>query len=342
MFLLPPMLWFYLKKQTDPSYSVDVKLMVLHLVPAIVVLLLLAPFYSLPGIEKLEWVYFYSHTELIRFSDVQSWTYTVVQPMTSISISLGLCYVFMSYKRLRAHEIKIKDQFSNTEDVSLVWLKYLVISAGACYALYMFVAVLNILSLNTSFLWAASVSVGCSLLCIFGYFGVTQKDIYAENSLTFPGRNNLVAEDVRPFEAGELEQKTKNSPLSERAQEEIYQQLKHYVTEHEPYLNPELTINQLAREASVPPRDLSRVINGKLGKNFLEFINEYRIQEAKKLLQGGKSGTVLDIAMAVGFNSKSAFYEAFKRVTNTTPTKYKKQTVGAAGEQLEKPVEGAV
>jgi AraC-like DNA-binding protein len=63
-----------------------------------------------------------------------------------------------------------------------------------------------------------------------------------------------------------------------------------------------------------------------LNKHFFDFINEYRINDAKKLLKDPtkKEITVLEILYQVGFNSKSSFYTAFKKATNQTPTAYRK------------------
>ena len=77
---------------------------------------------------------------------------------------------------------------------------------------------------------------------------------------------------------------------------------------------------------SVPQHHLSQILNEKLNQNFFDFVNNYRIQEAKKLLVSPDGGllTILAIAEEVGFNSKSAFNNAFKKVTNTTPSEFRK------------------
>ena len=75
-----------------------------------------------------------------------------------------------------------------------------------------------------------------------------------------------------------------------------------------------------------PKHYLSQIINEKLNCNFLDFINGYRIDDAKdKLLdENYEHFTILAIAYEVGFNSKSAFYTAFKKNTNSTPSQYRK------------------
>ena len=77
-----------------------------------------------------------------------------------------------------------------------------------------------------------------------------------------------------------------------------------------------------------PARYLSQVINAHTGLNFYDFISQYRIEEAKKILsEPFTNKTVLEVLYEVGFNSKSSFNTAFKKFTGVTPTHYKKEIV---------------
>ncbi len=93
-----------------------------------------------------------------------------------------------------------------------------------------------------------------------------------------------------------------------------------------PYLDFELTLQKLAIQTDIPERELSILINHHLNKHFFDFINEYRINDAKTLLKAPtkKELTVLEILYEVGFSSKSSFYTAFKKATNQTPSAYRK------------------
>lgn len=103
--------------------------------------------------------------------------------------------------------------------------------------------------------------------------------------------------------------------------------LSKFMNDAKPYLDFELTLQKLASQIDIPERDLSILINQHLGKHFFDFVNEYRINDAKKLLQDPtkKDLTVLEILYAVGFNSKSSFYTAFKKSTDQTPIAYRKR-----------------
>ncbi len=94
----------------------------------------------------------------------------------------------------------------------------------------------------------------------------------------------------------------------------------------QPYLDPGLHIDQLAEKICIPGYQLSKLINKKLDRNFFDFINEYRIDEAKRKLSGseGRAKNILQIAYEVGFNSRSSFNAAFKKFTGSSPSQFKK------------------
>jgi AraC-like DNA-binding protein len=102
-----------------------------------------------------------------------------------------------------------------------------------------------------------------------------------------------------------------------------------------PYLDPDLTIEGLSGQLDVPVKVLSQVINESLGQNFFDFVNTYRVEEAKRLLNNPRDPkvTVLEVMYQAGFNSKSSFNTAFKKIALTTPSAYKKKAleIGAEG-----------
>jgi AraC-like DNA-binding protein len=102
-----------------------------------------------------------------------------------------------------------------------------------------------------------------------------------------------------------------------------------YMQDEKPFLEPELTLQQLAARLSLKPKMLSLVINEKLGRNFFDFINHYRIEEAKRMLTNpeDKKITILEVLYEVGFNSKSSFNTLFKKYTGLTPSAFKQQQI---------------
>jgi len=127
----------------------------------------------------------------------------------------------------------------------------------------------------------------------------------------------------------DLERKRKlykytRSNLSKEQTDKINRNLIDYLKNNEVYLQPDLSIQQLAKLIDTKPNYLSQVINQYYGKHFRYFINSYRIQKAKELLQ--HTDLIVEaIAYDTGFNSTSTFYTAFKKETGTTPNKFREK-----------------
>lgn len=90
------------------------------------------------------------------------------------------------------------------------------------------------------------------------------------------------------------------------------------------YLDPNLTLSKLAKVAGHPQKRISQALNQKLQQSFYDFINRARIEHAQQLIRTHPQFSLLDIAMQSGFNSKSVFNNAFRKISNTTPSGYKK------------------
>jgi AraC-like DNA-binding protein len=133
--------------------------------------------------------------------------------------------------------------------------------------------------------------------------------------------------NLKPINSG-IENKSIKREISQDDHKTL-EKIRTLMLREKPYLNPELTLQKLATQAGVPEKELSLLINHHLNKHFFDFINEYRIDDAKKILQdpAQKKLTVLEILYSVGFNSKSSFYTAFKKETKQTPTAFRNQWV---------------
>ena len=94
-----------------------------------------------------------------------------------------------------------------------------------------------------------------------------------------------------------------------------------YFEKEKSYLNPELTLSELAIKLNTNTSVLSAVINTGFGKNFNDFVNEYRVEEFKRKAAApdSKHLTLLAIAFDCGFNSKATFNRAFKKITDLSP-----------------------
>jgi len=119
-----------------------------------------------------------------------------------------------------------------------------------------------------------------------------------------------------------------SSTLSVKQKENLKLRIIDSMDKEKPYLKPDFTINIFAKDIDVSRSYISQVINEYFDMNFNVFINGYRIKEARRMLtdKANKNLTIVAIANAVGFASKSSFNNAFKKYTGVTPSFYLKNT----------------
>jgi AraC-like DNA-binding protein len=119
--------------------------------------------------------------------------------------------------------------------------------------------------------------------------------------------------------------KYERSALDDESSKMLLQELKNLMATERPYLDSRLTLAQLAEQLRISSNYLSQIINQQTGSNFFDYINSHRVEAAKEILADPARARVgvLTIAMDSGFNSKSAFYTAFKHHANMTPSQYR-------------------
>ena len=146
---------------------------------------------------------------------------------------------------------------------------------------------------------------------ILAYFAMSQPAVFQK--LAFP-------------------RKYTNSPLSSRELDKLKEQLLQLMEAKMPYLDPQLNQQKLANLAGISSKNLSRLINERFEQHFFDFVNSYRIAEFQRISQLPENAhlTLLAMAYAAGFNSKTTFNTAFKKQTGITPSQFiKTQKTGS-------------
>lgn len=147
--------------------------------------------------------------------------------------------------------------------------------------------------------------------------------------INFVFANLLILKSLRlPEPADNIEKhKYEKSPLTIQTKNEILSGLDRLMSEEKLYLNSSLNLGDVAQKLSVVPRYLSQVINELRGQNFYDFVNSYRIEEAKKVLSDPAyiEEKILSVLYECGFNSKSVFNTVFKKYTGLTPSMYRRK-----------------
>ena len=210
---------------------------------------------------------------------------------------------------LRHYQKQIKNNFADIEDVDLTWLKilivgFLIIRLQAVFVTLGYMTSIDLhLTIDYSVLGQLSNFMVMFLISFLIFFSL--------------GVSNLFHGIDRATIANQEKQSIDPAQISA---------LTLYMQEHKPYLNHLLTLDNLAAQTFMPPRQLSQVINRHFNKNFFEFINSYRIEESKTLLNKEENAkiTMLEVMAQVGFNSKATFNTFIKKTVGMTPTQYRK------------------
>lgn len=152
----------------------------------------------------------------------------------------------------------------------------------------------------------------CFVVIALGYYTLKYSEVF-----------NITAPATKPEQAA-------SAPLENI--DELAEGLTFVMEKDKPYLRPRLTLSELAQLCGMTPHLLSRVINEKFGKNFFEFVNAYRIEEFKQLASKDEYShlTLLALAFEAGFNSKTTFNTAFRKITGETPGSFYSKTVQKA------------
>ena len=296
-YLIGPLFYFYISSLTQPGFRIKNKHL-LHFTPFIICIASWIPFLFLETAEKLSLTAGYINHNLrnpeftLRF--VFRWTHILV-------------YLFLSGLILIKHKRRIKDQHSSTNKIKLTWLRNLLL----------IFALILILSGLLYFVWNPKnnlfvftrifIFIEPFFVFYLGYKGLTQPHIMI---------NGQVMNNKRKYSYSNLTKAEANLSLNKLLQ---------YVKSEKPFIDPNLTLKDLARKTNIQQRYLSQIINEYMHQNFHDFINHYRIEFAAKMLCEEKAKSILDIAYDSGFNSKSSFNSEFKKNMYMTPSQYRKR-----------------
>lgn len=105
-----------------------------------------------------------------------------------------------------------------------------------------------------------------------------------------------------------------------------FKEIKQLILNNKLYLNPRLNLNDISKETNLSEGYISQLINSNTNENFNELINKMRVNEVKEMFSDKRfeNYTITSIGLEAGFNTKSSFYSVFKKITNSTPSEYKK------------------
>ena len=308
LFCMGPLYFIFCQYLLDKNFRITPKWS-LHFTPALFVLLIMLPFYLMPAAEKINYLNGLSENGVIKIPNSQL-------VFMAIHILQTIVYVFITYKNISKKEEEFKKFSSNVFLVKKIsWLN----NFSFYFSIYLLLYILLVITLT--FIDSYQIQIDYVMLLItsisiysIGYTAISTPEIFKaatkielQKSESFP--QNSVA-------------RTRNR----NKHPELKEKLILFMENNKPYLKSDLRILELADSLSIPHYQLSQLINDEFAVNFYDFINQYRVEEAKKLLiEDIRNLKILAIAYEVGFNSKATFNRVFKKSTKLTPSQFKEK-----------------
>ncbi len=221
-------------------------------------------------------------------------------------------YLFKSKQEIKTVIGKAKELYSTFNNDNFRLLRFILNSFIILFLLSLFHSIVRFVGVQTGLI----ITLLSLILFMFYFINSILLKLLNQSS------NESGAITQNDFKKKE---KYAGSNLSQANLKAFMNTLANHMNENERFLDSELSINDLSAELDIPSKILSQVINEGYACNFFDFVNGFRVEEAKSLLknQSDKKLTIQEIMYDSGFNSKSSFNTAFKKFTNLTPTQFK-------------------
>lgn len=292
-FLFAPIMFLYIRVATSGE-SRPQKKDLLHLIPFVLCALYYLPLYLQSGENKLDYI-----TAALRNYPPTEW-----RIRSLLLLFQSLPYLVSAVSMVVAHNRRTKVSSSAIGRLHLLWLRIFVAMILTTAGAGLFRIVFNFRP-ESMLLVPLCFSV---MVYVAGYMALKHPE-----ALTGVDESTLL-------------KKYEKSNLTPERAEAYLRKLLHVMKTERPYVDGGLTLQKLADRLSIPVNHLSQIINERLGQNYFDFINSYRVKEAQGLLTDAakKHYTVIAIAEEVGFSSKSAFNAVFKKHVNMTPSQFRR------------------
>lgn len=303
-----PLLLWYTRSLVYKNYTLT-RIDFVYILPALLFLVyMFAAFFSLEHETKYLYLRDYetSDAPFIRHG------MGLVREILRVAFSV-MCVIDIRHCRQQ-----IRARYSSVEEIDLGWLNFLVIAFLVVRIWAVFVSIAVILSSQFS------IHTDFAIMGLIGNYTV----FFLVSTLIF---FSLMRSSI--FEGIELRDtftETKYDTEKNELDPELKTRVSNYMESNKPYLANILTLEQLAKQLDMPPRTLSSTINRQFHQNFFEFINKYRVEEAKDQLSNPaeKHKTMIEIMADSGFNSKATFNTFFKKLVGSTPSQYREKQLG--------------
>ncbi|MBQ0786135.1 MAG: AraC family transcriptional regulator [Oceanihabitans sp.] len=242
--------------------------------------------------------------------------YMLIEEVFNVIFGLYILFksVYLVFKQKQAYVY-----ISKFDDIK--WIKIFLILGNVIIILWVF-AILN-KNINGNELAYYALRLSTSLLLYWiGYQGLYRYNI-VNDRISLRRSLSSKLESVSVSNSTRHKIVSKNSILEKHEQD--FNIIHNYIINNQKFLDSYLSMDNLSKELSMSTSHFSKIINGLSGQNFSDYINSFRVEQAQKLLSDQKFNkyTIVAIGLECGFNSKSTFYNAFKKFTSQTPSQFR-------------------
>ncbi len=228
--------------------------------------------------------------------------------LESAAILSVMIYLVFSFRLVKSYQRSLLNNVSNTELIDLRWVnKFIVITAASFILILIFVIAGMLVGGKFAPLqWTEPRAFILLIYSVVLYW------------LSISGFKQAQTHQV-------LDIKDEPNEQSDDQLSEVIQKLSSIIESDKLHRNPELSLSNLSEASGISERVISNAINNELGKNFFQFINDYRIEEVKDLLMDPANDhlKIISLAYGAGFNSKASFNRVFKSSTGLTPIAFR-------------------
>jgi AraC-like DNA-binding protein len=313
--LTAPLLYFYVVLITQPVQKLKPWFWLLTLPFFVFLTYYLATYYFLPTDKK---------SAYFQLATTKPWA--MIYAGEFFLVLSGPVYSVLGLFRLKRHIKNIEGNFSYTAGIDLSWLKTILISIVIVNVINILLNIFSDIYPLFTYQTGDNIMHSLNVLLIFfiGYYGFKQTLIYPSGKARPDQVQKEQFVEKQLTENSETSPKYVKSGLQKNNVDIYYSSLIQLIDSEKLFLDSRLSIKTVADKLGMSVNHLSQVINQQSGKNFFKFVNEYRVEEAKKLLldQSNQKYTILAIAYDCGFNSKSSFNTIFKQYTGKTPSDF--------------------
>lgn len=244
-----------------------------------------------------------------------------------------LAYIFISYLTLIKHNKNLKLITATTQNINLNWIKQflIVLIFPVVFWINDALSIFPFLLKITGFIYSASVLFlaynAMRQVVIFPYKNEDLEEISEILQKTTVQLRETETQTATEETQNPVNKKIKPRRLSNEQVSSLSEQLDSLMVNDKIFLDNEINLTTVAEKLGISIHDTSCLINEVTGSNFYNFINRHRVEEAKKLSTSSKMDklNMLGIAFESGFNSKTTFNTAFKKLVGISPSEYAKK-----------------